>query len=271
MERESLFGRAVIVVLALAVIAALVDAAMYRRAAPAAPPTPPRVLAVTADAYAEAEPDLARVSLGVKAVRPTPRLAAMEVAVRVARIKAKLLALGLPKDAVETSELYLGEATVTSYSPKGVVSRRLGYKAYHWLRVTLRPGTFNKLATVIDGAVAAGATSLADLSFEMEDDTLLRAEALRKATERARMKAEAMALGSGARIAGVQTVSDRYSSALDSEYWRGAVGAAKMAEAAPGAPGGWAGQRAAEAPPGGPAVPGKLRLSCAVEAVFLLE
>jgi len=273
MEREGPLGKIVVLVLAVAVLATLADAALSRRRVERAP----RILAVSAEAYAEAEPDVAKVSLGVKAVRPTPAEAAAQVAQKVAAIKAKLAQLGISQDAVETSELYLGEASEYDYRKGRYV--RLGYKAYHWLRVTLKRGDFGKLAAAIDGAVKAGATSLSGLVFEMEDDNALRAQALGTATTRARQKAEAMAAAARTRIVGVQHLSDTYAPYYPRYKYEGqaapaSAGAAmrEMARApaeASAAPAG-AGAAPAEAPTGTPEVPGKLRITCDVEVAFLL-
>jgi uncharacterized protein len=279
MDKDALFGRAVVGVLAVAVLATLVDAAVSRRT----PRTEPRVLTITADAYEEAEPDVVRISLGVKAVRPTPQQAATKVSQTVWGIAQRLTKLGVTQDAMETSELYLGEDARYDYRTGNYT--KLGYKAYHWMRVTLKNENFNKLSAVVDAAVAGGTTSLSGLTWEMADDTKLRASALAKATDRARVKAEAMARAAGTSIAGVQRVSDQYS-----DPWFESAGERLGAryEMAPGAPGmapspppapsaespGSPGMPSAEAPgraPAEPNVPGKLRLNCHVQAAFLLR
>jgi len=283
MDKDLLFGRVVVGVVAVAVLATLMDAAVSRRT----PQPEPRVLTVSADAYEEAEPDVALISLGVKSVRPTPQAAASKVAQSVWGIKQRLGKLGVADDAIETSELYLGEAT--RYDSRYGGEMTVGYKAYHWLRVTLKRDNFPKLSAVVDAAVAGGTTSLSGLRWEMEDDTKLRASALSKATDRARQKAQAMARSAGTRLAGVQHLSDQYAdrwyggsdysySSLTDGAYGGAPGApgpgAGPAEApgpsAPGSPG----MGPAEAPAGAPAepnVPGKLRTTCRVEVAFLLR
>jgi uncharacterized protein YggE len=71
MDRDTQFGRLVVAVLALAVLATLLDAAVSRRS----PRPEPRLLHVTAEAYEEAEPDVVRISLGMKAVAMARRRA----------------------------------------------------------------------------------------------------------------------------------------------------------------------------------------------------
>lgn len=254
-EREGWFGRAVVVVLALAVLATLVDAAVARRQERLAP----RVLAVRAEAEVEAEPDIARIKLGVKAVLPTPKEAATKVAEKTKAIKGSLAKLGVAADAVETSELYLGEVSEYDYEQKRTV--KLGYKAYHWLRVTLKNEDFPRLAAVVDGAVAAGATTFSDLRFEVEEDNPLRAQALADATARAREKAEAMAKAAGARIVGIQGISQPYATGWG--YAARGIEYEAAEEAAPAEP-------AVESIEAEPEVPAALRITAEVEVAFLL-
>jgi len=261
-NREMVIWRIVIAVLVVAVVAMMVDSAILRRQA-AARPDEPRLLNVTADAYAEAEPDVARISLGIKAVRPTPEEAASVVQQRVKMVRTKIGQLGVAEDAIETSELYLGEASHYDYKTGRTV--RDGYKAYHWLKVTLKNEDFPKLASVCDGAVAAGATSLSGLVFEVDNDNALRAQALAEATKRAREKADAMATAADTPIVGVQNISEAYGRywaydyAAEGRYAKEAAAPEAEAEMAP-----------AEAPEGTPEVPGKLRITCRLTAAFLL-
>jgi uncharacterized protein YggE len=269
MDGDSKLLKGVALVLALAVLASLVDAAMARRrAAPSA--QPPRRLRVTASAFAEAEPDMARISLGVKATRLTPQEAAQSVSKTVTATKAALQKLGVAGDAIETSELYLGEVSEYDYQKRRYVRPR--YKAYHWLRVTLKRDDFGKLALVCNAAVAAGVTSLSGLVFEVENDNALRAQALAKATARAREKADSMAQAAKTSITGIQSLSEQYwpswyggDRSEEYEYARAGQPAA-AAEASPGAA-----AAPAEAPAGEPEVPGALRIDCQVEVEFLVS
>jgi len=90
----------------------------------------------------------------------------------------------------------------------------------------------------------------------------LRAASLRLATERAMLKAKAMASAAGARIVGVQSISEEYQGGWNYPY---AYSAREASVAAPPvvAP--------AEAPPGVPEVPGKLRISCQVKVSLLVQ
>jgi len=267
MDGDSKLLKGVALVLALAVVATLVDAAIARRR-PAPSERPPRTLRVTASAFAEAEPDMARISLGVRAIEPTPREAAESVAKTVAATKAALAKLGVGAEAIETSELYLGQVTEYDYQKSRYVRR--GYKAYHWLRVTLKRDDFGKLAQVCDAAVAAGVTSLSGLVFEVENDNALRAQALAQATARAREKADAIAQSAKTSIVGIQSVEEDYWPAWYSPS-RGYGSMARVMPSPTAEPEGAAGVAPAEAPAGESEVPGALRIDCEVGVEFLVR
>jgi hypothetical protein len=141
----------------------------------------------------------------------------------------------------------------------------VGYKAYHWLRITLKNEDFGKLPNVIDAAVAAGATRFHDLQWELDDDTAAKAQALAEATAAARRKADEMAQAAGARIVGVQRVSQPWGGYYPS-YGMADYGEADYEMAEEAAPPADAGGIEAE-----PEVPGALRISAEVEAAFVIE
>lgn len=204
------------------------------------------------------EPEVAKISLGIEAVKSKPKDAATEVAHTANAVKAKLAGLGVTKESVETSELYLGEAFEYDYKRHRRIPK--GYRAYHWLRVTLKNEDFDKLAAVVDGAVAVGATSFGGLKFEMEDDTELQAAALAKAVANARTKAQAMAEAAGTRIVGVRRIAEVEPDEWSHDVQMEAAEAADEAAAEPAEAAGFAED-----------LPGKLRISCEVEVAFLLE
>ena len=111
MSHVGLLWRACICALALGIAALGRDA----RAQDAKEKSEPRLLTIRAEAYVEAEPDIAKISLGIEAVKPKPKEAAAQVADTANAVKAKLAELRVPKEAVETSELYLGEVVQYDY------------------------------------------------------------------------------------------------------------------------------------------------------------
>jgi uncharacterized protein YggE len=84
-----------------------------------------------------------------------------------------------------------------------------GYKAVHSFKVELDTAQINKVGTVIDAGVNAG--SLVDyINFELSTakQNECKAEALKQASQDAKTKAEAIALGLGKKLGKLVSVSD---------------------------------------------------------------
>lgn len=260
MEREALLWRVVVVVLAVAVLATLAESALSRRQ----PRPQPGTLRISAQAHEEARPDVARVSLRIKAVGPTAKQAATAVADAVDALKAKLAELGVMEESLRTSELHLQE--VTDHEPADESSLRRSYEAYRLMDVILRYEAFGKAPAVVDAAVADPATTFHGLAWEVQDDNKSRAMALAKATERARYMAEEIASAAGGRIVGIERISPRWSPTAGYEAGRHATASVVAAppELSASLPAPEPGMALSE-------VAGTLRGSCEVDVLFLVE
>jgi uncharacterized protein YggE len=83
-----------------------------------------------------------------------------------------------------------------------------GFKATHYLKVSLEKEGYNSVGEVIDAGVDAGAlVSYVGFELSQELQSQTKAEALKLATEDARMKAEAIAEGLGMTLGSLQSVS----------------------------------------------------------------
>jgi len=154
----------------------------------------PKVPAITVSGSGEVhvDPDLAVVRLGVLAQNAEASMAQQE-ANRVAKgILDGVEALGVPRDAVQTSRLVLSpvyeqprpqdqarEPRISAYRASNVVSVRLD--------------DLTKIGPVIDAAVEAGANQVEGVEFQLENDTAARQQALTRAVQEARAKAAAIA------------------------------------------------------------------------------
>ena len=72
----------------------------------------------------------------------------------------------------------------------------------------MRVDDLNLVAAVIDAALAAGANQLEGVSFGLQDDQAVRQQALRRAVDEARGKADAMAAALGVELAGIISVTE---------------------------------------------------------------
>lgn len=166
--------------------------------APAAELRPASSIEVTAEAEVEAAPDVAVLEFAVRTEAETAAAAARENA---ARMEATLTALRKALGA--KAELQTGSYTLRpSYAQRrdGGTARVVGYVATNTVR--LRTNELARLGELIDTAIRGGANQVQRVSFTLRDQGALRREALQKATEAARAKADALAAALGLTVSG---------------------------------------------------------------------
>lgn len=170
----------------------------------AAQERPPSVLVVAGEGVVEASPDLGQVEVGVQVQRKAASEAQAQASEVIARVVARLRALGIPKDRVETSSLSL--VPLRRPPREGQPEEITGYLATHLLRVTV--DRIDRLGAVIDGAVGAGANQLGGVVFTLRDPGRARAQALAAAVADARAKAETIAQAAGVTLGGIVRIEE---------------------------------------------------------------
>ena len=136
-------------------------------------------------------PDRAFVSISAESRARTSREAQQPNADAMTAVLAKLKAAGLAGDAIQTTglrpaagvRLRNGEQTLRDYVARNTIE----------VRVDELP----KLGDMLDAAVGAGATSVAGVRFDLKDRSGAEREALQKAVEDARARADAAAARCG--------------------------------------------------------------------------
>lgn len=115
--------------------------------------------------------------------------------------------LGVAESNIETTNYNV--APEYDWTEDGRVLK--GYLATHTIKITTQD--LDKVGEYIDVAIGAGANRINRLNYELTDEEQesLKAQALKEATQNARSKAEAIALGSGTRIVRVKSITDTYS------------------------------------------------------------
>jgi uncharacterized protein len=175
------------------------------------PPAPERepFLRVAGEAEVSAEPDRAVVTLGVTAQAPEARAAQEQVNQSMQRVVAAVVAADVPAGQIQTVGLALHPVySHPTPGPRGEhrEPRIVGFRASNTVRVQVEdPGL---LGRVIDAGLGAGANQLQGISFVLADDTLQRAEALSRAVQSGRAKAEALASAAGVELLGLQRVEE---------------------------------------------------------------
>jgi uncharacterized protein len=195
-------------VFASALLAALAAAPLPAQPGPPAGRVEP-VPHITVQGFGQvrSDPDVATVRLGVVAQEPTAR-AAQDRANRVAAaILEAITKLGVPREAVQTSDLSLGPV----YSSPGPQERSQeprisGYQASYV--VSARLEKLDLVGPVVDAALGAGANRLQGVEFGLRNDRAARAGALEAAVRQARDKAQAIAGALGVRLGEVLEVAE---------------------------------------------------------------
>ena len=159
--------------------------------------TPARGITVNASGKIEAAPDKAALQLGVETQAPDAKTALAQNAERLNRVIAALRKAGVSKDDLQTSNVSLwpqrddGSTSITGYSAQNTVSAELDVA---------------KAGNAIDAAVGAGANVASGPSLSVGDRDKLYREALKKAVEAGRAKAEAIAEAAGVKVGRVTAV-----------------------------------------------------------------
>jgi uncharacterized protein YggE len=146
-------------------------------------------------------PDVADVSLGVTVQRDKAAAARDAAAQVMAAVIAALHGLGIADADIKTTQLYV--SPMYNYGNSQQIS---GYQMSNIVSVHVRDLT--KLADVIDQSVAAGATDVQGVTFDVSDRAAAESDARTAAVKDARANADTLAAAAGVTITGVQSISE---------------------------------------------------------------
>jgi uncharacterized protein YggE len=138
-------------------------------------------------------PDRAIIQIAVTSDDSTAAKAAAQNADRFNRVVSALEALGFKRDSLVRISYTVGP----NYDWQNA-SQIKGYRARSVIRLTL--GDLNRLAPMIDAALAAGATDIPGIAFESDSADAVRSKALERAVRQARADAVALAASTGTHL-----------------------------------------------------------------------
>ena len=156
---------------------------------------PPRTVAVGGTGRVTTAPDVVELRLGVAVTRPTAAAAQAEAAAAMTAVLGSLREAGVADRDLRTDGLSL--QPVMDYRNDGPPELR-GYEVRNGVVARLRDLT--RLPAAIDGAVAAGATTLDGVRYDVENRAAAEAAARTAAVADALPKAAALAAAAGARL-----------------------------------------------------------------------
>ncbi len=161
-----------------------------------------RTLNAQGTATVKSLPDEVSVYVNIETLKDTAEEAKDENSRITENVQSFLRTAGITN--VETMNYNIYEDF--DWTDNGRKSR--GYKAVNVLKV--KTTDFDLVGKIIDISINAGATNIQSVNFELSDSKQaeLKKQALAKASEDARLKAESMAAGLGARLGKIKSVSD---------------------------------------------------------------
>lgn len=148
------------------------------------------------------ESDLAVVTVGVREASTDVLVAQSTVNEKIAAIKQALLEAGAKESEINTDSINI----YANYDYSDNTEVIVGYTANNTLSV--RTSDIDNVGALIDAAFAAGANTLDNVQFTVQDDSEAREQALTEAVEDARRKAEVLAAAAGLQIASIESIAE---------------------------------------------------------------
>jgi uncharacterized protein len=200
-------------------------------AAQAPPPHPePDVVVASGEAEIKTAPDRAFVSVVAEARSKAPRDAQRQNAEVMTAVQAALEKAGIPAAAIRT----LAYTVQPEYDYRDGRQTLRGYLARNSIEV--RIDALERVGEILDTAVQAGATTVGDVRFDLKDRAAVERDALARAVEHARARADTLATAAGRAIDRIVRVEEQGAGYLPPPPRPYATRLAMAAEAAPPTP-----------------------------------
>ena len=192
----------------------------------------PRLLSVNGRAEIKITPDLAYISIGVHTEDTTAK-----EAVAMNNSQAQAVIAALKEQGIAAEDIQTTNFSIYPYEKWGPEGQSLGtyYSVDNTVYVTLRD--VEALGSVLDEAIAAGATNVSGITFDVEDKDALIAEGRTLAVADARTQAESLAEAAGITLGEVYSLSYYNSWPTPYYYDTKGYGGVAMEAAVPISPG----------------------------------
>jgi len=202
---------AVIAVVAAMLVVVLVTAASGQDAAPA--DGRPHTITVSSTATISTKPDEAVVTFSVHTQDADSTVALNENARIMNDVLAAMTALGIEQKNMETTNISLSPQTIN----RGQSDEATVYNSSTSLEVKIHD--FDVIGPAIQKGVAAGATTVKGVRFQVADPVGVKTRALEAAVVSAREKADALAGAAGTAVTGVIQIREGGSPAVPQPYF----------------------------------------------------
>lgn len=164
-----------------------------------------RVIHVSGHGEVTARPDVAVVQLGVQTEEETATEALEQNNLRMQEVISTTLQAGVAEEDVQTQGLRLNPEYSGPDEDDGQPTLT-GYRAANTVAITVRD--LDGLGELLDAAVEAGANTIQDIRFEVDDAAELQAQAREVAMNNALEKAEQLTALADAELGEVLTINE---------------------------------------------------------------
>lgn len=171
---------------------------------------PVRRLIVTGHGEMQSRPDRAEIVIGVVTENKSSGIAVKENATAAKRVYDAIRQRGVAEKDIQTVNYSIQPVMPPVIprpqpEPPGRRPEITGYRVYNQVRVTVRE--LARVSDILDAVTGAGANMIEGISFGLQDATAAEEQALEKAIQDARRKADRIAAASGARIIGIYEIN----------------------------------------------------------------
>ncbi|MDP9367776.1 MAG: SIMPL domain-containing protein [Chloroflexota bacterium] len=164
----------------------------------------PSSLSVGGHGSVRLEPDAASIVLGVDIIDTTLSGAQAQATERMNDILEAVTKAGIAEEDVQTVNYSVN--LVRDYDNEGRPTQVIEYQVSNQVSIKVRD--LDRLGTLLDAVVTAGANNVYGISFVVDDPSEAASQARRLAVQDARAKAEEMAAEVGMRVGRVLTMSE---------------------------------------------------------------
>lgn len=155
---------------------------------------PPAVIVTTGEGVVKQAPDRAWVMIAAESRARTAQEAQRMNTEAMTAVLDKIKAAGIPADAIQTT----GYNLQPEFDYAGGRQTLRGYLAHN--QVQVRVDTLAKTGDVLGAAVGSGATNVSGVRFDLKERDAVERDALRRAVQDARQRANYAATGAGVTI-----------------------------------------------------------------------
>lgn len=192
-------------------------------------------ISVTGTGTIYAEPDIAKIDIGVVTEGNTSSEAMMSNNLLAEAVSKAVKAEGIPVKDIKTSRVSVEPIYTTEKRPDSYqeTQRISGYRATNTVTVTVRDMT--KIGPVIDAGYTSGANQIGNVQFTFEDATYekLYSDALKKAVKSAKSKAKLIADESEVSNIKLKSITENTAGPVPVYYGSGGYGMSAMEAKAP--------------------------------------